>query len=134
MKQLIAFLVIPLFVIGIKGANDPFPVKNLNGTWFKSVGEHEIEFSFKDSVLIITLKRGGEKLVLDCDIASSRDGRIFGTVSSVKESGIQGAGEKGDLFGFKVQRKGELVEISDLRGTNVNDAARNLVEGEFKKK
>lgn len=134
MKHLIPCFAFVLFTLNCVCASETALLKGLNGTWNKSSGEHDIEFFFKESTLLITLKRGGEKLVLECDVAASRDGRIFGTVSNIKEGGIQGASERGDLFGFKVQLKGELLELHDLRGTNVNEGAKNLVEGVFKKK
>jgi hypothetical protein len=134
MKKLITCLgIVGMFGAYVLGA-ELVTAKALNGSWCKSTAEHEIEFTFKDSTLVITLKRGEDKLVVDCDVAVGREGRVFGTVVQVKEGGIQGGGDKGDLFGFKFQIKGDSIQVNDLRGTNVNEGARNLVEGEFKKK
>lgn len=112
----------------------PVTLKTIAGTWHRSTGDHEVEFLFKGSTLVVTLRRGGDELVLDCDIATTRNGRVIGAIGSIKESGFKAGGGADDVFSFKVQTKGDSLDISDLRGSNVHEAAKSLVEGEFKKK
>ena len=134
MKQWVALFVAAFVCFATLVADEAPELKSLSGTWSKQAGEFEVEFAFKGEKLAISLKRGSDKLILDSDVAVSRDGRVFGRVAVVTEDGIAGGGEKGELFTFNAKVSGKSVTVSELRGTNVSDDARKLVEGEFKKK
>ena len=134
MKQWVAVFVAVFVCVATLVADEAPELKSLSGTWSKQAGEFEVEFVFKGEKLAISLKRGSDKLILDSDVAVSRDGRVFGRVAVVTEDGIAGGGDKGELFTFNAKVSGKSVTVSELRGTNVSDDARKLVEGEFKKK
>jgi len=134
MKHWVAVFVAAFVCVATLVADEVPELKSLSGTWSKQAGEFEVEFAFKGEKLAISLKRGSDKLILDSDVAVSRDGRVFGRVAVVTEDGIAGGGEKGELFTFNAKVSGKSVTGSELRGTNVSDDARKLVEGEFKKK
>ena len=134
MKQWVAVFVAAFVCVATLVADEAPELKSLSGTWSKQAGEFEVEFAFKGEKLAISLKRGSDKLILDSDVAVSRDGRVFGRVAVVTEDGIAGGGDKGELFTFNATVSGKSVTVSELRGTNVSDDARKLVEGEFKKK
>jgi len=134
MKQWVSLFVAAFVCVATLVADEAPELKSLSGTWSKQAGEFEVEFAFKGEKLAISLKRGSDKLILDSDVAVSRDGRVFGRVAVVTEDGIAGGGDKGELFTFNAKVSGKSVTVSELRGTNVSDDARKLVEGEFKKK
>lgn len=115
-------------------AGDAPDLKGLNGTWSKQAGEFEVEFAFKAEKFVMSLKRGADTLVVDSDLATSRDGCFFARVAMVTQAGIEGKVEKGELFSFYAKVSGTSVTVTELRGTNVSDHARKLIEGEFKKK
>jgi len=92
MKQWVAVFVAAFVCVATLVADEAPELKSLSGTWSKQAGEFEVEFAFKGEKLAISLKRGSDKLILDSDVAVSRDGRVFGRVAVVTEDGIAGGG------------------------------------------
>ena len=104
------------------------------GTWSKSVDDTTITFAVKPEVLLITLKRGEQKLEAEADYAVTKDGVLFGRIRKVTKD-IDGGPAEGDLFSFRVKHDKDKVVLSDLKGTHGGgDEARNLVEGEYSTK
>lgn len=114
-------------------AADP-TAKNLQGTWVKSFDDFKLELTFTENKLNISVAKGDAKFQLDTDYSAGRDGTVFGRIISIKEEGITPATEKGDLFSMVFDVQDGKVIVKDLKGTNTNEDAKKLVEGEYKKK
>lgn len=119
--------------LGNAFAADPTS-KNLQGTWVKSFDDFKLELSFTENKLNISVSKGEGKFQLDTDYSAGRDGTVFGRIISVKEEGITPATEKGDLFSMVVDVQDGKVIVKNLNGTNTNEDAKKIVEGEYKKK
>jgi hypothetical protein len=108
--------------------------KNLQGNWVRDVDGMTVAFSFKDKTLEIKLEKDGSKLTIDSDFQTGRDSIVFGRVVDSKQEGINSESEKGDLFSLGVSVEGDKLTIKELKGTRVNDGAKALIEGDYKKK
>jgi hypothetical protein len=97
------------------------------------VEERTIKFDFKEKGFTVTLSEGSNSIEAAADYGITKDGVVFGIITSVKKTGTDAGPSEGDLFSFKVSvDKGKLT-LSDLNGTKVSDGARQLVEGEYSK-
>lgn len=134
MKNLIAIgALFSLCIGGIVMAAEP-TTKNLQGKWVHEVDGMNIEFTFKEKTLEIKLEKDGSKLTIDCDFQAGRDSTVFGRVVDAKQEGINSESEKGDLFSLGATVEGDKLTIKELKGTRVNDGAKALIEGDYKKK
>lgn len=57
---------------------------------------------------------------------------LAGVIKKVERKGIEGGPGEGDKFGFRVKIDKDKMIVSDLTGTD-SDEARQLVQGEYKK-
>ena len=103
------------------------------GTWVKGDGDNKITFEFKGEQLLITVAIGGNEIKAESAYGVTKDKVVFGYMTKVEPGGDQGP-QVGDLFSFKFETKGDAAELSELKGTHVNDGAKQAVEGEYKKK
>jgi hypothetical protein len=103
------------------------------GTWIKSGGDVEVKFHFEADTLRCTISAMGLVIDVDGDYGMSKDGTIFGRLSKVEKKGIDGGPKAGDLFTFRVKMKDNVLTISNL-GPEDNADARQLIEGDYKKK
>lgn len=135
LRALTLALAAGLFVLGAAGAADKAdkpakPAKPI-GTWTKKVDDASISFAIKPDVLVVTLKRGDQKVEAEADYAVTKDGVLFGRIRKVSKD--DGGPSEGDLFSFCAKVEKDKLVISDLKGTHGNEEARNLVEGEYTK-
>jgi hypothetical protein len=101
------------------------------GTWKKTAGDFNLTFQFKGRTLHFSMAEGDKKMDVVADFGASKDGHIFGRVNKIDRNGIDGGPEVGDLFAFKFQMSQDTLTVSDLRGTD-SEQARNLIQGEYK--
>jgi hypothetical protein len=104
-----------------------------SGSWAKTAGDFEVRFDFQADTLKCTLTGGGVTLTIDADFAVAKDGTVFGRISKVDKQGGNVGPNAGDLFSFKFKTKGDTLTISEL-GPESNADARQLIEGDYKKK
>jgi hypothetical protein len=103
--------------------------KKLDGEWTRSDGDTKVAFQFKKRALRFSMTAGDKKLTVDADYGLSKDGVVFGRVTKVEKEGVEGPAE-GYLFSFHVERKGNTLTVSDLKGQDA-DQARQVVEGDY---
>jgi len=109
-------------------------VKKPIGTWTREASGWTIKFVIKDGEMTIDMKDGdGNSIVCDAEYAVTKDGVLYGTMTKVTKKGIETPADKGDLFSIAFTANDKELTASDLKGTQVNDDARELIEGVYKK-
>jgi hypothetical protein len=59
---------------------------------------------------------------------------VFGRVSKVTRTGIEGGPEEGDLFTFRFKADKDKLTVSDVTATRGGEEAKRLAEGDYDKK
>jgi hypothetical protein len=103
------------------------------GTWTRTASDVEVKFHFESDTLKCNLSGLGIIIDIDADYGMSKDGYVFGRISKIDKKGACVGPKVGDLFVFRVQVKGDTLTISNL-GPNDDADARQLIEGDYKKK
>ena len=103
--------------------------KKILGTWSRT--KDDAKFQFKFTADTVTFMADGPlgKLELDGDYGITKEGSVYGRIRKVREGAGPTAGE---LFGFTVGVKGEVLTISDWRGSG-GVALATFLQGEYKK-
>jgi hypothetical protein len=104
------------------------------GTWTKKEGEVTITFQIKADGMHVTLKGDGDrKMEVDSDYGLSKDGVLFGRVSKITRSGLEGGPDEGDLFSFRFKIDKDKLTLSDLTSPKTSEEAKKLIEGDYEK-
>jgi hypothetical protein len=111
---------------------DEAAVKKPVGTWERKVGDSEVQFLFKADGLRVVIKGGGATIDVEADYGLTKGGTVYGIVSKTKTEGTNDGPSEGHLFSFRIAVDKDTLTISELKGTD-NDEARKLIEGEYKK-
>jgi hypothetical protein len=100
------------------------------GTWTRTKDDTMVKFEIKSDMVRCIVDGPLGKLDVEADYALSNDGKaVFGRIRKVKEgTGV----DKGDLFGFGYELKGEMLTISDWKGTG-GAGFGFVLQGEYKK-
>ena len=110
-------------------------VKKPVGTWVREADGWTITFGIKDDELTLDMKDGdGKTIRCEAAYAVTKTGVLFATMLKVTKKGIDTPADKGDLFSFAFSVNDKEMTVSDLKGSHVNDDARQLIEGVYKKK
>jgi hypothetical protein len=125
----VAVLVIAAAVVCTSQAQQP-KKQPLSGTWKKTAGEVKLSFEFKGRALHFSMAEGDKTLDIKADFGTSSDGHVFGRVNKVEKNGINEGPDVGDLFSFRYEMKRDTLTISELRGTD-SEQARNLIQGDY---
>jgi hypothetical protein len=132
MTRWVTALALALVVVAPLAAADA--AKKPLGTWTRTAGDATVSFHFKADGLTVVLKgEGDRKIEALADYGVSKDGVVFGRISKVTRTGIEGGPEEGDLFSFRLKVEKDKATLSDLGGTHVNEDAKRLVEGDYEK-
>jgi len=105
--------------------------QQISGTWKKTAGEVTLSFQFKGRTLHFSMTEGNKSLDVHGDFGTSSDGHLFGRVNKVEKNGFDAGPEVGDLFGFRFEMTKDTLTVSELRGTD-SEQARNLIQGDYK--
>ncbi len=107
--------------------------KVLTGTYTKQVGDQELKFTFgKNSTLKFTMSNGKDGCVLDAKYKLEKDGTLkCETTKFEKKGDFPVEKSKGYTFSFKAEFKDKTTKITDFKGEDVDDNARNVLEGEY---
>jgi hypothetical protein len=124
-------LVLAGSVLGLRAEDKP--ASQLAGTWERKVGDTTLQLAVKKDVVRFTLKSADGSIDVDADYGVTKSGTLFGIVTKVEKKGTDNGPSDGDLFSFLVMADKDLLTIKELKGTNVSDEARQMVEGEWKK-
>ncbi|MFO0877556.1 MAG: hypothetical protein U0840_09290 [Gemmataceae bacterium] len=103
--------------------------KKPQGTFVREADGQKITLSFKADAMTVTV--GDDHVVVEAAYAVTGD-VLFGSITKVKKQG-DGGPDKRDLFSFQFAVKDKELIVSELKGTQVNDDSRRLVEGTYKK-
>lgn len=126
---LVLVFVLPLFAVA---EEKKAAVKKPTGSYSRESGDYKILFTFKADTLTINLTAGETKIDIDAAHGVTKDGVLFATITKVAKKGTDRGPEKGDLFSFQFAISKTELTISDLKGTNVHDESRKIVEGVYK--
>ena len=105
----------------------------LKGTFIKKAGDFDLTFKFeKAGEFTFKMSNGTDGCVMDVKYTKEKDGLIKGEVTKFEKVGNFGAEkEKGYKFTMKAKIKDKKLEISELEGDDINDDAKNTVQGEY---
>jgi hypothetical protein len=128
-----ALLVVLVVLPGLAEEKKATPKKPI-GTWLREVGDNKLLFTFKEGGASFTMEGPNEtSLTAHSAYGVTEDNTLFGIVTMVEKKGVDNGPEKGQLFSFTFKIEGDTMTVSDLNGTNINDDARNLIHGDYKK-
>jgi hypothetical protein len=117
----------------LAGRAEDAPKKPL-GTWTRRAGDVDLKFEIRPADMSFTLEQGGNRMTFDIDYGVTKDGVLFGRVHKVEKVGTTEGPEAGDLFSFRFAVDKDTLTLSELKATRESAEARQLVEGEYKKK
>ena len=101
------------------------------GTWTRTKDDTTMTFKFTNDTLHYTSDGGLGKLVVEADYGISKDGKVlFGRIRTIKEGTGPG---KDDLFSFGCKVKGDMLTITDFKGTGATALAASFIQGDYKK-
>jgi hypothetical protein len=124
----IAFLVLVLGTSAVAAADDGKPI----GSWTRKAGDNSVRFDIKADGMQVTLMDGtGSSIKIDASY-TVKDGMLSGVIKKVERKGIDGGPGEGDKFGFRFKVEKDKMILSELKGTD-SDEAKQLVEGEYQK-
>jgi len=103
------------------------------GSWKHTAGDNTVSFHFGPETVRTVVDAGGNTLEVEADYGVSKDGIVFGRIFKVTKKGIDEGPAEGELFSFKVVIDKETMTVSDFKTLNENDAAKQLVQGEYTK-
>ena len=102
------------------------------GTYERKAGDTVISLSFGKDGLKTTIKGGDVVADIESAFGITKKNVVFGIITKVKAGdGTDGPAE-GHLFSFRVQVNNDTLVVSDLKGTD-DENAKQIVEGEYKK-
>jgi len=105
------------------------------GTWARKL-PNDVVVTFKieaDKMVCEVVTPNGESVTAHGAYGVA-DGVLFGVINKVEKKGTDGGPNKGELFGFNFKLAKDTLTISDYRGSVERADAKELVEGEYKKK
>jgi hypothetical protein len=92
-------------------------------------------FEFGKDTLKVDAAQGENGAVFTCKTTTDKDGVVKATVTESTEKGnFPPTPKKGFEFSFKWKADGDKATLSDFKWEGADDAAREVVEGEYKKK
>ena len=131
MKRCVTAALAAALLAGAALGGGDAPAKKPLGVWVRTAGDNRVEFHIKADRLRTVLAVQGARLEVDADYGVSKDGVLFGRVSKVESQGVDNPPPVGHLFSFRYALKDGGLTVSDLKGTD-SDEARRLIEGDYK--
>ena len=104
-------------------------------TWVREANDLVITYQFGKNTLKVTAMHGEDGAVFTCKTKKDKDGVITATVTESMEKGnFPPTPKKGFEFSFKWKVEGDTATLSDFKWEGLNEDAKGIVEGEYKKK
>jgi len=115
-----------------KAKGDAKPI----GTWSRTLGNDTVvTFVIAEDKMSCEVKApGGETVTAHGKYGVTEDGTLFGVITKVEKTGTDQGPDKGELFGFRFKIDKDKMTLSDYRGSVDRPSAKELIEGDFKKK
>lgn len=108
--------------------------KELTGSFKKQAGDIDLKIIFKkDGKLDYHVKFGESSCTLKCKY-TLKDGVYKCEITEFEKKGdIPVDRKKGQVFSMKVEVKGEKIKVSNFEGDEIDENAKNAVEGDYEK-
>ncbi|HVS36243.1 MAG TPA: hypothetical protein VMS17_11800 [Gemmataceae bacterium] len=118
------------FAVGADKAKKP------TGVWTHTVNDVTVTLTFMDDTFRTEIANSsGASMSADGSYGVTADGLVFGVITKVEKKGIDEGPDKGTLFSFQGKVDGDTLSLNDLNSsTGVSDTARQLLQGDYKKK
>ena len=116
-------------VLAAKGDN-----QKLLGTWQRNIDDnHMVKFAFKAEDLHVTITSADAVVDVDADYGVTANGILYGIVTHVDKKGTEGGPVEGQLFSFRfsVSDNKDALKITEVKGTDITDESRQLIEGDY---
>jgi hypothetical protein len=108
-------------------------VKKPLGTWEREVGGNTVTFTFlADALQCVITNTGGDRVTVHASYGVAEDDTIFGLINKVEKTG--GGPEKGELFSFHFRLDKDTLTLSEVKTSADREEAKQLVQGEYKRK
>lgn len=131
-RLLVAVLALAAFGLGPVVAEDKKD-KDKPTTWVREVGEVALKFEIGKETAKYHVFSGDNGVILSAKLKWDKD-TVTSEITDVEVKGnFPGAPKKGEKVTFKWVVKDNTATLSDLTGDGA-DGAKDLVEGEYKKK
>lgn len=131
-RLLVAGLALAAFALSPVAAEDK-KEKDKPTTWVKEVGDLTLKFEIGKETAKYHVFSGDNGAIITSKLKWEKD-VVTSEVTDVEVKGnFPAAPKKGDKITFKWVVKGDTATLSDLKGDGT-DAAKDVVEGEYKKK
>jgi hypothetical protein len=103
-------------------------------TWERTASDIVLTFQFGKDTLKVTAFSGENGTIFSCKTKTDKDGVIKATVTESEEKGnFPPTPKKGFEFSFKWKADGDKATLSEFKWEGL-DEAKEIVEGEYKKK
>jgi hypothetical protein len=102
-------------------------------TWVREVGDITLTFEMGKDTAKYIVAAGENECTITAKIKTEKDVVTSEVTDVVVKGNFPNAPKKGEKVSFKWVVKDDKATLSDLKGDNV-DEAKNVVEGEYKKK
>src|SRR5262245_28162116 len=106
--------------------------KDLTGSFKRKVGDLDMKIAFKkDNMMQFVVDAGGNGCVLTAKYTRDKDGTVNCEVTDYEKKGDFPTKEKGYKFSFKWEAKDGKGKMSDLKGDEISDDAKQAIEGDY---
>lgn len=117
------------WAVAAKGDN-----QKLIGTWQRNINDNQvIKFTFKADDLHATITSADAVIDVDADYGVTAGGVLYGVITHVDKKGTDGGPAEGQLFSFRfsVNDSKDALKISDMKGTDLSDESKQMIEGDY---
>ena len=132
--RLLSALAIGFAVLAAPVVADDAKEKELTGTFKRKAGEMDLKMTFKkDGIMVYEVTTGEAGCVMESKYKKVDGIYKFEVTKFEKKGDFPVNKEKGYEFSFKFVVKDGKGTMSDFMGADVDDNAKNAVEGEYEK-
>lgn len=110
--------------------------KPLSGSFTRKAGELDLKMVFKkDNIMEFHVTTGDVGCVMTSRYTKEKDGTIKCEITNFEKKGeFPVTKEKGYKFSFKVEMKDKKLVMSDLNGDDIDDNAKQAIQGDYEAK
>jgi len=125
-------ILLPAFAEEKEKAKD----KPLTGSFTRKAGDLDLKMVFKkDNVMEFHVTDGDAGCVMTSKYTKEKDGTIKCEITEFEKKGdFPVTKEKGYKFSFKVEMKDKKLVMSDLNGDDIDDNAKQAIQGDYEHK
>jgi hypothetical protein len=107
--------------------------KALSGAFVRKVEGMQLKFVFKkDNTLDYIITQGEVGCTIEAKYTREKDGVLKCEITKFEKKGdFPVSKEKGYTFSFKVEVKDKKISVSDFKGDDIDDGAKQALEGDY---